>query len=126
MAVVHSQHRRRKRRAQGPPNRHGPHAPPPDPRAPYDLAEPDQWTLAYGFHIHKSQGSEYPAFVMPLLTEHYIMRRRNLLYTGMTRGKQLVVILGQRRALELAIRNTDDLYRTTKLREWLESPPLPD
>ena len=92
----------------------------------YDFDELDQLTLAYGITIHKSQGSEYPAVVMPLLTEHYIMLRRNLLYTGMTRGKQLVVILGQRRALELAIRNTDDLYRTTKLREWLESPPLPD
>jgi exodeoxyribonuclease V alpha subunit len=89
----------------------------------YDFDDLDQLTLAYGITIHKSQGSEYPAVVMPLLTEHYIMLRRNLLYTGMTRGKQLVVLLGQRRALELAIRNTDDLHRTTKLKDWLESPP---
>jgi exodeoxyribonuclease V alpha subunit len=88
----------------------------------YEFDELDQLTLAYAITIHKSQGSEYPAVVMPLLTEHFIMLKRNLLYTGMTRGKQLVVLLGQRRALELAIRATDDLHRTTKLKDWLSNP----
>ena len=88
----------------------------------YNFDDLDQLTHAYAITIHKSQGSEYPAVVMPLLTEHYIMLRRNLLYTGMTRGKQLVVLLGQRRALELAIRGVDDLHRTTKLKDWLANP----
>ena len=89
----------------------------------YEFDELDQLTLAYAITIHKSQGSEYPAVVMPLLTEHYIMLKRNLLYTGMTRGKQLVVLLGQRRALEIAIRDADALRRTTKLKDWLSNPP---
>ncbi|MGY8802904.1 MAG: ATP-binding domain-containing protein, partial [bacterium] len=78
-------------------------------------------SLAYAITIHKSQGSEYPAVVIPLLTEHFVMLKRNLLYTAMTRGKQLVVLLGQRRAIEIAVRGSDDLRRTTKLADWLRS-----
>ena len=85
----------------------------------YENNELDQLNLAYAITIHKSQGSEYPAVVLPFLTEHFVMLKRNLLYTAMTRGKQLVVLLGQRRALEIAIRGSDDLRRTTKLADWL-------
>ncbi len=85
----------------------------------YTFAELDELTLAYAITIHKSQGSEYPAVVIPIVTDHYVMLRRNLIYTGMTRGRQLVVLLGQRRALELAIRNSGDLERTTRLRAQL-------
>jgi exodeoxyribonuclease V alpha subunit len=85
----------------------------------YEFDELDQLNLAYAITIHKSQGSEYPAVVIPLLTEHYIMLKRNLLYTAMTRGAKLVVLVGQRRALEIAIRSADDRRRTTKLKDWL-------
>ena len=87
----------------------------------YAIDELDQINLAYAITIHKSQGSEYPAVVIPLLTEHFVMLKRNLLYTAMTRGKQLVVLLGQRRAIEIAVRGSDDLRRTTKLADWLRS-----
>ena len=66
------------------------------------------WSLAYAITIHKSQGSEYPAVVIPLTTQHYPMLQRNLLYTGVTRGKRLVVLVGQRKALAIAVRGTAD------------------
>jgi exodeoxyribonuclease V alpha subunit len=75
--------------------------------------------LAYATTIHKSQGSEYPAVVIPLLTQHYTMLARNLLYTGVTRGKKLVVLLGQRKALAIAVKNQRTRNRWSKLREWL-------
>ena len=87
----------------------------------YEFEEADQLNLAYAITIHKAQGSEYPAVVIPVLTEHYMMLKRNLVYTGMTRGKQLVVMLGQRRALEIAVRGADDQRRTTKLADWLRA-----
>lgn len=82
--------------------------------------ELDQLTLAYAVSIHKSQGSEYPVIVVPVLTEHWVMLGRNLLYTAVTRGKQLVVLVGQRKALKQAIRNTDSSHRYTSLakRMW--------
>jgi exodeoxyribonuclease V alpha subunit len=86
---------------------------------PYDLAELDRIVLAYATTIHKAQGSEYPAVVIPLTTQHYPMLQRNLLYTGITRGKRLVVLVGQRKALALAVRNADSRRRWSKLRDWL-------
>ena len=74
---------------------------------------------AYACTIHKSQGSEYPAVVIPLLTQHYAMLQRNLVYTGLTRGKQLVVLVGQKKALAMAINNHLGRRRYTKLAEWL-------
>jgi exodeoxyribonuclease V alpha subunit len=74
----------------------------------------------YATTIHKSQGSEYPAVVIPLTTQHYPMLRRNLLYTGVTRGRRLVVIVGQRRAVGIAVRGGQSLRRWSKLKEWLE------
>lgn len=78
----------------------------------YSKEQIEDVTLAYAVSIHKSQGSEYPAVVVPLTTQHYIMLRRNLLYTAMTRGKRLVALVGSRRALDIAIRTdrADDRY----------------
>jgi exodeoxyribonuclease V alpha subunit len=85
----------------------------------YGLGELDELVLAYATTIHKSQGSEYPAVVIPLTTQHYPMLRRNLLYTGVTRGRRLVVIVGQRRAVGIAVRGGQSLRRWSKLKEWL-------
>jgi exodeoxyribonuclease V alpha subunit len=81
----------------------------------YDLSELDEVSLAYTATVHKSQGSEYPAVVMPLATQHYPMLERNLLYTGVTRGKQLVVLIGQPRALAIAVRTVKSMRRLTNL-----------
>ncbi len=85
----------------------------------YDFSELDKLTLAYAITIHKAQGSEYPAIVMPLFTQHYLMLRQNLLYTGITRGKQLVVVIGQKKALSIAISDQQTKHRWSKLSEWL-------
>lgn len=74
---------------------------------------------AYAISVHRSQGSEYPAVVMPVATEHFMMLRRSLLYTGITRGKRLVVLVGSRKALEMAVRNADDGHRNSALGERL-------
>ncbi len=71
----------------------------------YDFSELDEISAAYAITIHKSQGSEFPAVVLPLAMQHYLLLQRNLLYTGLTRGKQFVVIVGQKKALSTAIRN---------------------
>lgn len=75
--------------------------------------------IAYAMTIHKSQGSEYPAVVISVAMTHYRMLRRTLIYTGITRGKRLVVLIGQKRALALAVRTSDEGHRWSKLREWL-------
>ena len=74
---------------------------------------------AYAATVHKSQGSEYPAVVIPVLTQHYAMLKRNLLYTGVTRGKRLVVLVGQKKAVAIAVRNASGRRRWSKLDEWL-------
>jgi len=71
----------------------------------YDFGELDELSLAYAITIHKSQGSEFPAVVIPLATQHYLLLQRNLVYTGITRGKQLVMLVGQSKALSLAVKN---------------------
>jgi len=86
----------------------------------YGWGELDTLVPAYACTIHKSQGSEYPAVVIPLLTQHYAMLQRNLVYTGLTRGKQLVVLVGQKKALAMAVKNHLGRRRYTKLAEWLE------
>ena len=85
----------------------------------YGFGELDALAPAYATTIHKSQGSEYPAVVIPLLTQHYVMLRRNLLYTGVTRGKRLVVLVGQRKAIAIAVRAASGRRRWSKLREWM-------
>ena len=81
----------------------------------YDVGELDEVALAYAATVHKSQGSEYPVVVIPLATQHYPMLARNLLYTGVTRGKQLVVVIGQPRAMAIAVRNVRATQRVTNL-----------
>ncbi|MBV8524780.1 MAG: ATP-binding domain-containing protein, partial [Acetobacteraceae bacterium] len=83
----------------------------------YGFGELDELALAYASTIHKSQGSEYPAIVIPLSTQHYTMLARNLLYTGVTRGKRLVVLVGSRKALGIAVRNGTSRRRWSRLRE---------
>ncbi|MEE8304680.1 MAG: ATP-dependent RecD-like DNA helicase [Candidatus Tectomicrobia bacterium] len=81
----------------------------------YELGELDEVALAYAATVHKSQGSEYPAVVIPLATQHYPMLARNLLYTGVTRGTQLVVLIGQPKAVGIAVRNVRSMRRLTNL-----------
>jgi exodeoxyribonuclease V alpha subunit len=85
----------------------------------YPFGDLDEVVLAYATTIHKSQGSEYPAVVIPVATQHYAMLQRNLLYTAMTRGKRLVVLVGQRKAVAIAVRGTQGRRRWSKLRELL-------
>jgi exodeoxyribonuclease V alpha subunit len=85
----------------------------------YQFGELDELSLAYATSIHKAQGSEYPAVVIPIATQHYTMLRKNLIYTGVTRGKRLVVLIGQRKALAIAVRGKRVERRWSKLREWL-------
>ena len=85
----------------------------------YPYGELDTLVPAFATTIHKSQGSEYPAVVIPIVTQHFNMLARNLLYTGVTRGKQLVVLIGQRKAIGMAVRGGSAKRRWTKLREWL-------
>jgi exodeoxyribonuclease V alpha subunit len=85
----------------------------------YPFGELDTLVPAFATTIHKSQGSEYPAVVIPVVTQHYAMLARNLLYTGVTRGKKLVVLVAQKRAVAIAVRGGQMKRRWTKLREWL-------
>ncbi|MDI3305881.1 MAG: ATP-dependent RecD-like DNA helicase [Acetobacteraceae bacterium] len=85
----------------------------------YGFDELDELVLAYATTVHKSQGSEYPAVVIPLTTQHYPMLQRNLVYTGVTRGKRLVVLVGSRRALSIAVQGQQTRRRWSKLKEWL-------
>jgi exodeoxyribonuclease V alpha subunit len=89
----------------------------------YGFGELDMLVPAYAATIHKSQGSEYPAVIIPVLTQHYAMLQRNLLYTGVTRGKRLVVLVGQKRAIAIAVRNVSGRRRWSKLAEWLHPGP---
>ncbi|MCK1708346.1 ATP-dependent RecD-like DNA helicase [Bradyrhizobium sp. 143] len=85
----------------------------------YGFGELDTLVPAYAATIHKSQGSEYPAVVIPVMTQHYAMLQRNLLYTGVTRGKRLVILVGQKKAVAIAVRNASGRRRWSKLDEWL-------
>ena len=85
----------------------------------YGFGDLDELALAYATTIHKSQGSEYPAVVILISTQHYPMLQRNLVYTGVTRGKRLVVLVGQRKALAIAIKGAQTRRRWSKLCEWL-------
>jgi exodeoxyribonuclease V alpha subunit len=86
----------------------------------YDFGELDELSLAYSLTVHKSQGSEYPAVIIPLHTQHFVMLQRNLLYTGITRGKKLVVLVGSRRALWQAVQRVDTARRYTALKWRLQ------
>ena len=86
----------------------------------YDFTDLDQLTLAYSVSIHKYQGSECPCIIIPVHTSHYMMLYRNLIYTGITRGKKLVILVGSKKALYMAVSNDKAVKRFTGLREVME------
>jgi exodeoxyribonuclease V alpha subunit len=86
-------------------------------RVPYLPDELDRVVLAYATTVHKAQGSEYPAVVIPLTTEHYPLLQRNLVYTGITRGRSLVVLVGQPKALALAVNGHRQSRRWSQLKD---------
>lgn len=87
----------------------------------YEWFECDQIRLAYAVTVHKSQGSEFPVVIMPLLSQHFVMLQRNLVYTGMTRARKLLIMVGSRRALAMAIRNDKPAMRFTRLAQRLKA-----
>lgn len=89
----------------------------------YDFGELDELALAYATTVHKAQGAEYPAVILPLHTQHFLMLQRNLLYTALTRGKKLVVLVGSQKALALAVQCQDTALRYTGLARRLRDEP---
>ena len=87
----------------------------------YPYGELDELVLCYATTIHKSQGSEYPIVVIPVTMQHFVMLKRNLIYTGVTRGKKLVVLVGQKKALAMAVKGKQTIKRLTGLKTWLET-----
>jgi exodeoxyribonuclease V alpha subunit len=85
----------------------------------YDYSELDEIVLAYAITVHKSQGSEYPAVIIPVLTQHYILLQRNLIYTAVTRGRKLVIMVGTKKALAIGVNNNKTQMRYTRLRQRL-------
>jgi exodeoxyribonuclease V alpha subunit len=88
-------------------------------RVRYESTELDEIMLAYAVSVHKAQGSEFPSVIVPVLTQHYLLLRRNLLYTAVTRAKRLVVLIGTKKALAIAVKNADTRKRYTGLRARL-------
>ena len=92
----------------------------------YPKAKTGSLKLAYATTIHKSQGSEYPAVILPIAMQHFVMLQRNLLYTGITRAREMVVLVGGKKALALAVKNADTAARHThlshRLRRALPAP----
>jgi exodeoxyribonuclease V alpha subunit len=86
---------------------------------PYDYSDLDEVVLAYAVSVHKSQGSEYPVVILPVVTQHYMLLQRNLIYTGITRAKKMVIMIGTKKALAIAIRNNKPQRRYTLLSERL-------
>jgi exodeoxyribonuclease V alpha subunit len=86
----------------------------------YEYSDLDEIVLAYAVSVHKSQGSEYPVVIMPILIQHYILLQRNLIYTGVTRGRKLVILIGTRKALAIAVKNNKTQKRYTHLRYRLK------
>ncbi len=81
----------------------------------YDYSDLDEVVLAYAISVHKSQGSEYPVVILPVTAQHYMLLQRNLIYTGITRAKKLVVLIGTKKALVIAIKNNKPQLRFTYL-----------
>ena len=88
---------------------------------PYEFTDMDELLPAYAISVHKSQGNEYPCVIVPLLTQHFVLLQRNLLYTAITRGKKLVILVGSKKALAIAIRNNKTAARFSRLRERLRN-----
>jgi len=91
----------------------------------YDFNELDELHLSYATTIHKAQGSEFPVVVMPIHTQHYMMLQRGLLYTGVTRARKLVVLVGTQKALATSVRNVDARRRVTLLKQRLQATSGP-
>jgi exodeoxyribonuclease V alpha subunit len=91
----------------------------------YEFTQLDELMHAYAVSIHKSQGSEFPAVVVPILTQHYVMLQRNLLYTAVTRAEELVVLVGSKRAIAIAVNNNKIARRNTRLVARLQKAPEP-
>jgi exodeoxyribonuclease V alpha subunit len=91
-------------------------------RVAYDFTDLDELVLAYAVSVHKSQGSEYPAVIVPIVTQHYVLLQRNLIYTAVTRGRKLVVLVGTRKALAIGIKNDRTQHRCTRLDLRLKWP----
>jgi exodeoxyribonuclease V alpha subunit len=85
----------------------------------YEQSELDELVLAYAISIHKSQGSEYPAVIIPIFMQHFTLLQRNLLYTAITRAKKLCILIGQPRAIGMAVKNNKSLERITFLTQFL-------
>ena len=85
----------------------------------YEFGDLDEIVPAYAVSVHKSQGSEYPAVIVPIVTQHYILLQRNLIYTAVTRGRKLVVLVGSRKAMALGVKNDKTQRRYTRLRQRL-------
>ncbi|MBC2745314.1 MAG: ATP-binding domain-containing protein, partial [Desulfosarcina sp.] len=85
----------------------------------YEFSDLDEIVLAYAVSVHKAQGSEYPAVVMPVMTQHYVLLQRNLIYTAVTRGRRMVVLVGTRRALAIGVNTNKTEKRFTRLDERL-------
>ena len=96
----------------------------PDWDATYEAGQMDELTLAYAMSVHKSQGSEYPVVILPLVTGHSVMLQRNLLYTAVTRAKEKVIILGSKRALQIAVHSDRTRKRYSLLAERLKEVEL--
>ena len=86
----------------------------------YELSELDEIKLAYAITIHKSQGSEYPVVIIPMVMQHFTLLQRNLIYTAITRGKSLVILIGQKKAIGIAVKRDAQMRRLTYLVEWLK------
>lgn len=86
----------------------------------YDVTELDELVQAYAITIHKSQGSEYPVVVMPVMMTHFVMLQRNLIYTGITRAKKMLVLVGTKKAISYAVKHVTVTKRNTKLKERLK------
>ncbi len=87
----------------------------------YEHSDLDEIVLAYAISVHKSQGSEYPAVIIPILMQHYLLLQRNLIYTAVTRGKKLVVMVGTKKALSIGVKNDRVRKRHSRLRDRLRS-----
>jgi exodeoxyribonuclease V alpha subunit len=92
----------------------------------YDFTETGELSLAYAISVHKSQGSEYPAVIIPLMTQHYALLQRNLLYTAITRGEKLVILIGMKKALDIALKNDRPRQRLSMLADRLSTYRLSD
>ena len=88
----------------------------------YDFTDLDEVVLAYAVSVHKAQGSQYPVVIIPVHTQHYVLLQRNLIYTGITRGRKLVVLVGTKKALAIAVKNNKTQMRYTRLKSRLTLP----